>query len=305
MGQGAWSQANSGGARIRVIPGKMSPVVKDEASTATSLVLNWSSLISDTETGNSEILAYNVWWDSNTGTVNIDLFEGLTLTYTVSGLVPGNEYKFAIRARNIYGFGPYSDIVTLQPDAVPDMMNTPTTTLAYPTVTIHIEAPFDNGNEIDGYQIQIYSHIEGVFVEDTSVCDGSQQSVIDALACDVQMQNFITIFGYQHGQLILVKARAKNQVGWGSFSSQNSGGVITQTEPLFMNPPILDYAAMRDTSIKVDWSAITTDAETGGVAITSYSLEWDQATGNWVSIVGESSPSLALTYTVTSGVIPG
>ena len=113
MGQGAWSQANSGGARIRVIPGKISPVVKDEASTATSLVLNWSSLVTDTETGNSEILAYNVWWDSNSGTVNIDLFEGLTLTYTVSGLVPGNEYKFAIRARNIYGFGPYSEIVTL------------------------------------------------------------------------------------------------------------------------------------------------------------------------------------------------
>ena len=113
MGQGAWSQANSGGARIRVIPGQMSTVVKDVTSTATSLVLKWSSLIYDTETGNSEILAYNVWWDSKSGTVNIDLFEGLALTHIVSGLVPGNEYKFAIRARNIYGYGPYSDIATL------------------------------------------------------------------------------------------------------------------------------------------------------------------------------------------------
>lgn len=54
-----------------------------------------------------------------------------------------------------------------------------------------------------------------------------------------------------------------------------------------MTVPVLDYDAMRDTSIKVDWAPITSDYDTGAVEITSYSLEWDQATGTWESLVGD------------------
>jgi len=99
----------------------------------------WSSLASGIETGSSPILAYNLWWDSNSGTVNIDLYESLATSYTVSGLVPGALYQFKVRAKNIYGYGPFSDVVTLQPDAVPDTMNTPTTTLVYPIVKLSFE----------------------------------------------------------------------------------------------------------------------------------------------------------------------
>lgn len=154
MGQGAWSQPNSDGALIRSRPGKMGVVSKGlTLSTATSLELLWSGLLGYTETGNSDILAYNVWWDANSGTTNINLYEGFTLTTMAESLVPGAEYKFKIRAKNIYGYGVYSDTVTLIPDAVPDMMATPITSLAYPTVTISFVEPFDNGNTIAGYQI--------------------------------------------------------------------------------------------------------------------------------------------------------
>jgi len=33
------------------------------------------------------------------------------------------------------------------------------------------------------------------------------------------MNVFFDVFGYEHAYLIKVKARAQNQIGWGSFSS--------------------------------------------------------------------------------------
>jgi len=43
----------------------------------------------------------------------------LLLTYIKTGLVTGTDYKFRIRARNMHGFGPYSDVVTIRADDVP------------------------------------------------------------------------------------------------------------------------------------------------------------------------------------------
>jgi hypothetical protein len=88
------------------------------------------------ETGNSQILAYNLWWDANSGITNIDLFEDLSSSTIVTGLVAGSAYQFKVRARNIYGYGDFSDIQVLVPDAVPDMMTTPLTSLSFPNLQI-------------------------------------------------------------------------------------------------------------------------------------------------------------------------
>lgn len=48
-----------------------------------------------------------------------------------------------------------------------------------------------------------------------------------------------------------------------------------QSVPTFMNVPVLDYEQMTATSIKVDWSPITSNNYTGASTILSYSLEWD------------------------------
>jgi len=39
---------------------------------------------------------------------------GLTsLSYTATSLIPGTTYNFEVKARNIYGFGSYSNIATI------------------------------------------------------------------------------------------------------------------------------------------------------------------------------------------------
>ena len=62
---------------------------------------------------------------------------------------------------------------------------------------------------------------------------------------------------------------------------------------------------MRDTSISINWSPITSDQQTGAATIVSYSLEWDQANGSWQSLVGNPTNYMGLTFTVTAGVVPG
>ena len=61
----------------------MSTVEKGASSTATSLEVKWTPLITADETGNSQILSYNLWWDANSGTANINLFEDLTVNTVI------------------------------------------------------------------------------------------------------------------------------------------------------------------------------------------------------------------------------
>jgi hypothetical protein len=90
------------------------------------------------------------------------------------------------------------------------MMSEPQTSLTYPLVHFQFTKPFDNGNAISRYEVQIYSKLLRVFVTDDSLCDGFDQAVIDTLKCEVAMVVFIDTFGYQRGELILVRVRAGN-----------------------------------------------------------------------------------------------
>ena len=74
------------------------------SKTETEITLSWSSL-TGVATGNSEITAYNLYWDNNSGTVDKLIVSGLVNQYTVKGTVGGNTYLFEITASNVYGEG--------------------------------------------------------------------------------------------------------------------------------------------------------------------------------------------------------
>jgi len=89
----------------------------------TSIVLTWSAL-SSPNNGDSAITGYDLYWDNGSGdTPGISLFDALGLTYTVTSsmIVPGTTYRFAIRARNMYGYATsLSPIVSVLAIDVPD-----------------------------------------------------------------------------------------------------------------------------------------------------------------------------------------
>jgi hypothetical protein len=88
----------------------MPTIVLGAGSNATALNLTWSELTTSSDTGNSQILAYEVYWDVGSGTPNVILIKQLTPSYLVQRLVPGQQYSFKVRAQNIYGSGAFSDV---------------------------------------------------------------------------------------------------------------------------------------------------------------------------------------------------
>jgi len=124
LGWGSYSAPNSSGARVRVIPYQMSaPTVVSYSDL--SIQLSWSALTSP-ENGDSPITGYQLYWDNGTGeTPAISILDALSLTYTITSamIVPGTTYRFAIRARNVYGYATtISPIVSVVAIDVPDQL---------------------------------------------------------------------------------------------------------------------------------------------------------------------------------------
>jgi len=104
------------------------------------------------QTGNSQIVAYELYWDAGTDSTNILLDRETSATsFTQNSLVPGKEYLFYVRAQNIYGYGEFSYPIVLIPSQNPATMVAPASTLDWPFIEMRFTAPFDNGNEIDAY----------------------------------------------------------------------------------------------------------------------------------------------------------
>ena len=71
------------------------------------MTVAWTSL-TGTATGNSAITAYDLRWDSASGSTIYLLSESLITSFTVTGLTAGTTYKYKVRGKNIYGYGTYS-----------------------------------------------------------------------------------------------------------------------------------------------------------------------------------------------------
>lgn len=68
-GQSPVSTLNTTGVNVRRIPDQMD-VVQIVSKKQTEISLAWTAL-TGVETGNSDILSYNLFWDNATGTTNI------------------------------------------------------------------------------------------------------------------------------------------------------------------------------------------------------------------------------------------
>ena len=116
---------NTSGARIRVIPGKAFAPTEGAGTSQTQIQVEWQALTAATEdgTGSSPILSYQLMWDNGEGgdaTLAVD--DSLVLSKTIIGLTQGQDYLFKVRARNVYGYGEFSDLVTIRASSVPDTM---------------------------------------------------------------------------------------------------------------------------------------------------------------------------------------
>jgi hypothetical protein len=106
-------------------------------------------------------------------------------SYTVStGVTEGGTYKFKARARNIYGWGPYSTEVSIIASDVPSQMGVATTSIVGVNARIAWTAPSSNGEDITSYLVEVLDSDGSTFTQESGSCPGSDPAV---LYCDIPL----------------------------------------------------------------------------------------------------------------------
>ncbi len=123
--------------------------------------MSWSALTTDSDKGGSSILSYNLQWNAGSGSTYYNLV-GYTSDYAAtsftitSSITAGTTYLFKLRAKNSYGWGVFSTIVSIDATDKPSQMSAVTTTIESNTfVRISWSAPSDNYDTITKYRINI------------------------------------------------------------------------------------------------------------------------------------------------------
>jgi len=212
----------------------------------TQIQVTWAALASPAN-GGSAILSYHLQWDKNTnGTTWYDLIgaspDSTVLTYTkTTGVSSGLNYKFKVRARNVHGWGAYSDAFSIGATGLPHPMVVATTTIDAATggVKIAWTAPASGGLALDAYKIEIAdSQATPVWTVDATNCNGGAAPHFANKYCIVPV-SVLTAAPYNLAFDALVKVRvsARNSKGYGTVSPTNTVGAKIRRIPSAMAIP--------------------------------------------------------------------
>lgn len=84
-----------------------------------SITLSWDAQVAPAN-GNIDILAYNIFWDNGSGgNPSSELANTTNNNFTTQNLVTGKTYRFVVRSRNLYGYGPFSAVAVSLAISVP------------------------------------------------------------------------------------------------------------------------------------------------------------------------------------------
>jgi len=224
----------------------------------------------------------------------------------------GSLYKFRFRARNIHGWGPFSDVASVLAAEVPSTIASASIALlANSQVKFSWQVPPSNGSPVDAYKVEIQSS-SGSYLEETTYCGGAgAANVVTEASCSLPMPSFTqSPWSLAQGALILYRVSAKNAVGWQTQpSGPLTGEVRVQTGPIGTPAAlILDPAQTDETRATVEMPEIPAgDATaTGGSPILSYSLEWDSGSSGagfsaLVGLTGDNLNRVQMATGLTAG----
>ena len=164
--------------------------------------VKWEAQTTAEETGNSEILSYQLVWDNASGTINIIVSDTNSLNRLIEGLDQGVDYKFHVLARNVYGYGPASSEVQIRASDVPDAMQMVSTLSIGTELQILWNEPNNGGDTITEYQLELYIPQTQSYVLDTIECDGSDLAVLTTTQKCYRHAYLISQYGFAIGDLV-------------------------------------------------------------------------------------------------------
>lgn len=233
IGTSIASPLNTSGATVANLPAKMIIPFKGGLTTDSQIDVQFTPLTTTLQTGNSAILSYELAWDNGNGAgaVSVIVQNSLATSALLQGLNGGQDYYFKVRARNIYGFGDFSNVAKIRASYIPDTPDIINTISLLTNIIISWSPPPNGGDNITKYQLLIYVPNTASFVEDLTYCDGSTQTNFDNASCTVPQAYLISTYGFIVGELLQAKVRAYNINGWGAFSQLNVAGAYIQSVP--------------------------------------------------------------------------
>lgn len=122
-GTGPTSDLLTKGATIRTVPVSPAAPTRGLNTNEFKIQVDWLPLVSTMDIGGTPILAYRLFWDSGTGTTDVEVVEGMIFSYTLVGLQQHQAYKFKVQAKNIYGYGAFSTETVISTTDIPGTMD--------------------------------------------------------------------------------------------------------------------------------------------------------------------------------------
>lgn len=187
----------------------------------------------------------------------------------------GPTFKFTAQVSGAYDGSTPSKSVTFtlpaRPASAPSAPNPSWSSLGSTSVTVSCNTPSSNGASITDYQIQV----------DDSSGFGSPVGTFD---------KGNTVSGLKPGTKYYIRARAKNSVGWSSWSATENFTTSAATPSTPSAPSVSDIGNQEAT---LTWSAPSNN----GASITNYG--WQVATDSGFSNVVKSGTGNVLTTDIT------
>ena len=154
--------------------------------------------------------------------------------FTISGLVAGTTYTYAVQSRNIVGYSVQSTAVSLVAAQGPSTPNTPVTYIdeVQNRVYIQWDEPSSNGSPITGYVVKIRSSDLVTFYEDTASCNGLQTSIITTRICSLTVQKLLeSPFDLTVGTSVFATIKSLNAMGESGFSTAGNCAILKLSVP--------------------------------------------------------------------------
>lgn len=216
-------------------------------------------------------------------------------------------YKFRVRARNKWGYGPYSEEGLIEASSKPDRQTSaPTTMNSGAYVLITWPAPVERGAEVLEYDVKILAKDGSFHIAEVN-CNGLDPIIVSSRSCEVPLAVLRAApFSLEYPDLVAAKVRSRNINGWSDYSDLNTEGGSILTEPAVMGVPTRGTST-DTTRLHVEWAGLEGD-DLRGSHVTSYWLQWDSGSNglSWYDLVGHDSAYLNFEYITTStGIIPG
>jgi hypothetical protein len=246
--------------------------------------------------GGVPIIDYRINMRVQGGTYSEIASSVTTKSYTATGLVLGTTYEFTVEARNSVGYSPPSASVTILHALVPTTPTTPPTTNSETNVIIDWTEPANNGAAITSYTILIQQS-NGVFSEDITNCDGSDNTIVTSSQCTVPLSTLTSApYSLSLGNDVNVKVIATNVKGDSPESLQGSGATIIEAPDAPVN--LAEDTSLRSpTELGLTWNE---GAANGGAAVTEYRISYAEQGGSFSFLISTANTNYLVT-SLTSG----